>query len=58
MRRLIRFPKRLMHMFPELTSGGSEADQLLSSCERSAIHLEMRDGYSRTDPMFTAWAAR
>jgi len=34
---------------------GSEADQLLSSCERSAIHLEMRDGYSRSDPMFTTW---
>jgi hypothetical protein len=34
---------------------GNEANQLLSSCERSAVHLEMRDGYSRTDPMFTGW---
>ena len=34
---------------------GSEADQLLSSCERSAVHLEMRDGYRRSDPMFIAW---
>ena len=34
---------------------GEEAGQLLSSCERSAVHLEMRDGYSRTDPMFTGW---
>ena len=34
---------------------GNEANQLLSSCERSALHLEMRDGYSRTDPMFTGW---
>ena len=34
---------------------GEEASQLLSSCERSAVHLEMRDGYSRTDPMFADW---
>ena len=34
---------------------GEEASQLLSSCERSAVHLEMRDGYSRTDPMFVGW---
>ena len=34
---------------------GNEANQLLSSCERSAVHLEMRDGYSRSDPMFTGW---
>jgi hypothetical protein len=33
------------------------ADDLLRSCERSAVHLEMRDGYSRTDPMFTDWQA-
>jgi hypothetical protein len=29
--------------------------QLLRSCQRSAIHLEMRDGYDRDDPMFVAW---
>ena len=34
---------------------GNEANQLLSACERSAVHLEMRDGYSRTDPMFADW---
>jgi hypothetical protein len=34
---------------------GNEANQLLSSCDRSAVHLEMRDGYSRTDPMFISW---
>jgi hypothetical protein len=34
---------------------GNEANQLLSSCERSAVHLEMRDGYSRADPMFADW---
>jgi hypothetical protein len=33
------------------------ADELLHSCERSAVHLEMRDGYSRSDPLFTAWQA-
>ena len=33
------------------------SDELLRTCERSAVHLEMRDGYSRTDPMFTRWQA-
>ncbi|MGH3154951.1 MAG: DUF6879 family protein, partial [Streptosporangiaceae bacterium] len=28
---------------------------LLRDCERSAAHLEMRDGYMRSDPMFIAW---
>jgi hypothetical protein len=28
---------------------------LLRACERSAVHLEMRDGYMRSDPMFIAW---
>ncbi|WP_435861635.1 DUF6879 family protein [Streptomyces niveus] len=27
----------------------------LRSCERSALHLEMRDGYMRSDPRFIAW---
>ena len=29
--------------------------ELLRSSDRSAIHLEMRDGYDRDDPMFLAW---
>jgi hypothetical protein len=29
--------------------------ELLRSCDHSAIHLEMRDGYDRDDPMFLAW---
>lgn len=29
--------------------------ELLRSCERSAQHLELRDGYSTTDPGFIAW---
>lgn len=32
-------------------------DELLRSCEQSAVHLEMRDGYMRNDPMFRAWQA-
>jgi hypothetical protein len=31
------------------------ADELLRACERSALHLEMRDQYMRSDPMFTTW---
>lgn len=27
----------------------------LRSCSRSAVHLEMRDGYMRSDPRFVAW---
>jgi hypothetical protein len=30
-------------------------DQLLRECEHSAVHLEMRDGYMRSDPAFIAW---
>ncbi|GGP61083.1 hypothetical protein GCM10010214_38450 [Streptomyces abikoensis] len=30
-------------------------EDLLRRCERSAVHLEMRDGYMRDDPMFLAW---
>ncbi|MBD0748000.1 DUF6879 family protein [Streptomyces sp. CBMA152] len=27
----------------------------LRGCTRSAVHLEMRDGYMRSDPRFVAW---
>ncbi|MQY13767.1 hypothetical protein SRB5_39190 [Streptomyces sp. RB5] len=27
----------------------------LRACERSAVHLETRDGYMRSDPRFRAW---
>lgn len=30
-------------------------EDLFGRCERSAVHLEMRDGYMRSDPMFIAW---
>jgi hypothetical protein len=36
---------------------GTTIDELLRSCERSALHLEMRDGYMLSDPMFIAWQA-
>lgn len=29
----------------------------LRACTRSAVHLEMRDGYMRSDPRFAAWQA-
>lgn len=32
-------------------------EELFGRCERSALHLEMRDGYMRSDPMFIAWKA-
>lgn len=32
-------------------------EQLLASCRRSAVHLEMRDGYTLKDPAFQAWQA-
>ena len=30
-------------------------EDLLRGATRSALHLETRDGYMRTDPMFVAW---
>ncbi|MFJ5227609.1 DUF6879 family protein [Streptomyces sp. NPDC088400] len=30
-------------------------DELFRLAERSAVHLEMRDGYMRSDPRFLAW---
>jgi hypothetical protein len=33
----------------------STHEDLLRSCRRSALHLEMRDGYMRSDPYFVAW---
>jgi hypothetical protein len=43
------------------TSTAGEAPELLDAqieaCARSALHLEMRDGYTFDDPMFTAWRA-
>ncbi len=32
-------------------------EDLLRSCERSAVHLELRDGYMRDEPIFQAWLA-
>ena len=30
-------------------------EHLVRTCERSALHLETRDGYMRDDPIFQAW---
>jgi hypothetical protein len=38
-----------------LTAGTENVAELLRSCQRSAVHLEMRDGYMRSDPRFIAW---
>ena len=32
-------------------------EELLRACKRSAVHLETRDCYSRTDPLFIRWHA-
>jgi hypothetical protein len=32
-------------------------EDLLAACERSAVHLEMRDGYALDDPVFIDWRA-
>ncbi|MFF2749547.1 DUF6879 family protein [Kitasatospora sp. NPDC058048] len=32
-------------------------EQLFAAAQHSAVHLEMRDGYMRDDPVFTAWQA-
>ncbi|MDH6117241.1 DUF6879 family protein [Kitasatospora sp. GAS204B] len=32
-------------------------EELFAACQRSAVHLEMRDGYMRDDPRFIAWQA-
>ncbi|MDG4794458.1 DUF6879 family protein [Micromonospora sp. WMMD1082] len=32
-------------------------EDLLRSCVRSAVHLELRDGYQLDDPMFRDWQA-
>lgn len=38
-----------------MTASAADPAELLRSCERSAVHLEMRDGYMRSDPRFAAW---
>lgn len=38
-----------------MTSVPVTFDQLLRGCERSAVHLELRDGYMLDDPSYRAW---
>ena len=36
-------------------SADQSIEDHLRAAERSAVHLEMRDGYMRSDPDFLAW---
>ncbi|MEV4506063.1 DUF6879 family protein [Streptomyces klenkii] len=36
-------------------AGTPTFEELLASARRSAVHLEMRDGYMPSDPAFAAW---
>lgn len=36
-------------------AGAPTFEELFGQCERFALHLEMRDGYMRSDPAFIAW---
>ncbi|GAB2918237.1 DUF6879 family protein [Streptomyces mayteni] len=31
-------------------------EELFNACQASAVHLEMRDGYMKSDPSYVAWA--
>jgi hypothetical protein len=37
--------------------GAPTVEDLLGLCARSALHLELRDGYMRSDPWFLEWRA-
>lgn len=39
------------------TEGAPPISELLRSCSTSAVHLEMRDVYTPSDPWFRAWLA-
>ena len=34
---------------------GATVDEMLGRCRRSAVHLEMRDGYMLDEPNYVAW---
>ncbi|KDN80718.1 DUF6879 family protein [Kitasatospora cheerisanensis] len=36
-------------------SAAPTLEELIGSAQRSAVHLELRDGYMRDDPMFLSW---
>ncbi|MGF1428056.1 DUF6879 family protein [Kitasatospora sp. LaBMicrA B282] len=40
-----------------MTLDPNRFDDLLRQCGRSALHLEMRDGYMHSDPAFVDWRA-
>ncbi|MFC0527076.1 DUF6879 family protein [Phytohabitans kaempferiae] len=40
-----------------MTDFNGSIEDLLAACERSAVHLEMRDGYALDDPVYIDWQA-
>jgi hypothetical protein len=56
---VIEFPPASDAVSPEAKGvvQGLTLEDLVRGCERSAVHLEMRDGCMRFEPMFTAWQA-
>ena len=40
-----------------MSQSGARIDELLRGTQRSAVHLEMRDGYMQDDPALRAWRA-
>ncbi|MFF1904225.1 DUF6879 family protein [Kitasatospora sp. NPDC058218] len=40
-----------------MSLSAAKIDELLRKTQRSAVHLEMRDGYMQDDPAFIAWKA-
>ncbi|MFE0457822.1 DUF6879 family protein [Kitasatospora sp. NPDC058965] len=38
-----------------MSQSGTRIDELLRAAQRSAVHLEMRDGYMQDDPGLLAW---
>ncbi|MEV6209815.1 DUF6879 family protein [Kitasatospora sp. NPDC051914] len=40
-----------------MSLSAARIDELLRNTQRSAMHLEMRDGYMQDDPAFAAWKA-
>lgn len=62
---VFRMPARMWPIIAEAAAGTYEKgrhgpgqasfEDLIKATKHSAVHLEMRDGYSRDDPSFVAW---
>lgn len=54
---VIEFPRRMMQFLPEVTGGTlPDFNELFHATQRTAVHLEMRDSYTR-DKSFDDWQA-